>query len=73
MGASKYLPPFTQGQRGDAKDDQRGRRDGPRPASDRQSSTERLAGAEGRASDRYEPGAGDEATYADFLGEQIDD
>ncbi|WIB26794.1 hypothetical protein [Curtobacterium sp. MCSS17_015] len=66
MDASKYLPPFTQDQRGDALGDRRGEQDGGE------------GGAVGaRQDDRQMVDAGGvtdpEATYADFLGDQVDD
>ncbi|PZE63558.1 hypothetical protein [Curtobacterium sp. MCBD17_021] len=66
MDASKYLPPFTQDQRGDALGDRRGEQDGGG------------GGAVGaRQDDRQMVDAGGvtdpEATYADFLGDQVDD
>ena len=66
MDASKYLPPFTQGQRGDATPDQRGEQD-----------TAGGVGVGGRHDHRQMVDAGSgpepEATYADFLGDQVDD
>jgi hypothetical protein len=66
MDASKYLPPFTQGQRGDATLDQRGEQDTPGGAA-----------VGGRHDHRQMVDAGSgpeaEATYADFLGDQVDD
>jgi hypothetical protein len=70
MDASKYLPPFTRGQRGDTTDDQRDDQDGTagsRPESrtgDRRTGDRRMVDA---------GGAEHEATYADFLGDQVDD
>lgn len=66
MDASKYLPPFTQGQRGDALGDPRGEQGaaGGAPVGGR--STEREMVDAGGLTDP-------EATYADFLGEQVDD
>jgi hypothetical protein len=66
MDASKYLPPFTQGQRGDAPGDQRAEQD-----------TADGTGLGGRRGNRTmvdaAAGADPEATYADFLGDEIDD
>ncbi|PYY32431.1 hypothetical protein DEJ16_07495 [Curtobacterium sp. MCJR17_055] len=66
MDASKYLPPFTQGQRGDATQDPRGKQDAAGGAA-----------VGGRHDDRQMVDAGSvtdpEATYADFLGDQVDD
>jgi hypothetical protein len=65
MDASKYLPPFTQGQRGDTSAEQPGDQDGTASAR-----------PHGRTGDRQMVDAGGtehEATYADFLGDQVDD
>jgi len=69
MDASKYLPPFAQGQRGDATADQRDDQDGSTG-----SGPDGRTGS-GRTGDRQMVGAGaeHEATYADFLGDQVDD
>ncbi|GAA1493875.1 hypothetical protein [Curtobacterium herbarum] len=64
MDASKYLPPFTRGQRGDTTADQRDDQDGTTGS-----------GLDGRSGGRrlVDAGGEHEATYADFLGDQVDD
>ncbi|PYY31951.1 hypothetical protein DEJ25_09555 [Curtobacterium sp. MCPF17_011] len=65
MDASKYLPPFTQGQRGDTDADQRDDQDG--------TSASGPAGWTGERQMVDAGGTEHEATYADFLGDQVDD
>jgi hypothetical protein len=66
MDASKYLPPFTQGQRGDVLGEQRGVQD---TADSRGIGGRRQNGTMTDATG----GTDREATYADFLGDEIDD
>ncbi len=80
MDASKYLPPFAQGQRGDATADQRDDQGGPTGSDpdgrNRDGRSRDGLTSGGRTAGRQMVGAGGtehEATYADFLGDQVDD